>query len=137
MRFVPQEKVVKDTNQTSKLVELTKEFKFEAAHRLTNVAPEHKCGRLHGHSFIVEISVMGDVDPSSGWLIDFGDISKVVRPIIDDELDHRYLNEIEGMDNPTSENIAIWLWNRIKPSLPVLSAVMVQETATARAIYRG
>ena len=118
-------------------VEICKEFRFEAAHRLVEVSPEHKCGRLHGHSFRVEIKARGKIDPKTGWLYDFGDISKVVRPIIEDELDHRYLNEIEGLENPTSERIAEWLWQRLKQPIAGLQEIVVHETDTARCSYRG
>ncbi len=118
-------------------IEVIKEFKFEAAHRLTNVNPDHKCGRLHGHSFRVEIALEGTMNEKEGWLMDFGDISTVVKPIVDNELDHQYLNEIPDLGNPTSENISIWLWKRIKPLLPDLKSVTVHETCTARVIYRG
>jgi 6-pyruvoyltetrahydropterin/6-carboxytetrahydropterin synthase len=117
-------------------MEIFKEFTFEAAHRLPNLPPEHKCSRLHGHSFHVRICVTGPVGDSSGWVMDFGDIKAVCKPVID-ELDHRYLNEIEGLENPTSERIAQWLWQRIKPRLPQLSAVEVRETCTSGCRYRG
>lgn len=121
----------------SKRVEIVKEYTFEAAHRLTHVAPEHKCGRLHGHSFRVEVKLAGEIDPDTGWLIDFGEISGVVKPIVDGMLDHSYLNELPGLGNPTSENIAVWLWEKIKPQLTGLVEVVVHETCTARCIYRG
>jgi 6-pyruvoyltetrahydropterin/6-carboxytetrahydropterin synthase len=117
-------------------MEIFKEFTFEAAHRLPNLPPGHKCSRLHGHSFRVRICVRGDVGERTGWVMDFGDIKAVCKPVID-ELDHRYLNEIPGLENPTSERIAIWLWDRIRPMLPQLSAVEVRETCTAGCRYSG
>ena len=117
-------------------VELVKEFRFEAAHRLPMVPEGHKCARLHGHSFRFEIHVRGPVDPRSGWLIDYGEISDAVRPVRK-ELDHQYLNEIPGLENPTSEVLAAWIWVRVKPKLPNLSAVVVEETCTARCVFRG
>lgn len=117
-------------------VELIKEFRFEAAHRLPRVPEGHKCARLHGHSFRFEIHVRGPIDPETGWLMDYGDISKIVKPVRN-ELDHRYLNEIPGLENPTSEVLAAWIWARVKPNLPALSAVVVEETCTARCIFRG
>ena len=99
------------------IVTLVKEFTFEAAHRLPNVPPENKCRRLHGHSYGVEIHVTGEVDPGTGWLIDYADIKKAAGPIIE-RLDHRCLNEIEGLENPTSERIAAWIWKRVAPSSP-------------------
>jgi 6-pyruvoyltetrahydropterin/6-carboxytetrahydropterin synthase len=117
-------------------VEIYKKFSIEAAHRLTNLPPEHKCSRLHGHSFQVELRVSGEVDAEYGWVQDFGDISRIFRPIYE-QLDHHYLNEIEELGNPTSENLARWIWQRLKPDLPLLSAVIVRETCTAGCIYRG
>ncbi len=117
-------------------MEIFKEFTFEAAHRLPNLPPEHKCSRLHGHSFRVRVCVSGPVDEQTGWVMDFGDIKALCKPVID-ELDHRYLNEIPGLENPTSERIAMWLWNRIRPQLPQLSAVEVRETCTAGCRYEG
>jgi 6-pyruvoyltetrahydropterin/6-carboxytetrahydropterin synthase len=117
-------------------VELIKEYRFEAAHRLPNVPAGHKCARLHGHSFKVELEVAGPVDPASGWFIDFGRLDDVFEPLRL-RLDHYYLNEIEGLDNPTSENLARWIWERVRPSVPELTAVIVHETCDARCIYRG
>lgn len=117
-------------------MEIFKEFTFEAAHRLPNLPPEHKCSRLHGHSFRVRVCVAGPVDEGAGWVMDFGDIKAACKPVID-ELDHRYLNEIPGLENPTSERIAIWLWNRLRPLLPQLSAIEVRETCTAGCRYTG
>lgn len=117
-------------------MEIFKEFTFEAAHRLPNLPPEHKCSRLHGHSYCVRIWVSGPVTEPNGWVMDFADIKAACQPVID-ELDHRYLNEIEGLENPTSERIAQWLWQRIKPRLPQLSAVELRETCTAGCRYQG
>lgn len=117
-------------------VEIFKEFRFEAAHRLPNLPADHKCSRLHGHSFHVAVHVAGDVDPHSGWVIDFGDIKAAFQPL-EEELDHHYLNEVPGLDNPTSENIAIWIWDRLAPALPGLSKVVVRETCTSGCVYEG
>ena len=117
-------------------VEIFKEFRFEAAHRLPNLPADHKCSRLHGHSFHVAVHVAGDVDPHSGWVIDFGDIKAAFQPL-EEELDHHYLNEVPGLDNPTSENIAIWIWDRLAPALPGLSKVVVRETCTSGCVYKG
>ena len=117
-------------------VELRKTFQFEAAHLLPNLAKSHKCRRLHGHSFQAEIVVAGECDAKLGWLMDYADISEAFKPLWE-QLDHRYLNEIPGLDNPTSENIAAWIWERLKPTLPSLSEVVVAETCTARCVYRG
>ena len=117
-------------------MELFKEFRFEAAHRLPNVAEGHKCARLHGHSYQVTVHVEGTIDDERGWVIDFGDISAVVQPVIA-EIDHRYLNEILGLENPTSEVLARWIWYRLAGVLPGLSAVTIRETCTSGCIFRG
>ncbi len=113
-----------------------KEFSFEAAHRLPNVPPEHKCARLHGHSFHVRVSVRGAVGPTTGWVMDFADIKQAIAPI-EGQLDHRYLNEIPGLENPTSEVIARWIWQALIPALPGLEAIEVRETCTSGCVYRG
>ncbi|KLU15669.1 MULTISPECIES: 6-carboxytetrahydropterin synthase QueD [Xenorhabdus] len=113
-----------------------KDFQFEAAHHLPHVPEGHKCGRLHGHSFMVRLEVTGDVDPLSGWLMDFADVKAAFKPVWE-QLDHHYLNEIPGLENPTSEVLATWIWEKLKPTLPQLSAVMVKETCSAGCIYRG
>ena len=117
-------------------IELRKTFQFEAAHRLPRLPESHKCHRLHGHSFQTEIVVAGECDPRLEWLVDYADLSEAFRPLWE-QLDHRYLNEIPGLDNPTSENIAVWIWDRLKPRLPLLTEVVVAETCTARCGYRG
>jgi 6-pyruvoyltetrahydropterin/6-carboxytetrahydropterin synthase len=117
-------------------MEIFKEFTFESAHRLPNVAPGHKCGRLHGHSFRCEIHVRGEVGAETGWIMDFADIKKAFAPLYD-RLDHNYLNEIEGLSNPTSEVLAKWIWERLKPSLPGLSGIVIRETCTSGCAYRG
>ncbi len=117
-------------------VRLTKTFHFEAAHDLPTFPDGHKCRRLHGHSFRFEVIVEGEVDPAKGYLIDYGDIKKAAEPVVK-RLDHYYLNEVEGLSNPTSENLARWLWEKIKPALPELSEIVVHETCTTRCEYRG
>lgn len=117
-------------------MEIYKEFSFEAAHSLPHVPEGHKCGRLHGHSYKVQVHVSGDPDPHSGWIMDFAEIKEIVKPVIKD-LDHYYLNEIPGLENPTSEQLAIWLWRRIKPLLPALSKIVISETCTSACIYQG
>lgn len=113
-----------------------KEFTIEAAHRLPNVPQGHKCARLHGHSFRVEVHVQGPVDEGAGWVVDFADIKKAFTPLFE-QLDHHYLNEIEGLSNPTSENLAKWVWTRLRPELPLLSKVVVRETCNAGCVYQG
>jgi 6-pyruvoyltetrahydropterin/6-carboxytetrahydropterin synthase len=115
---------------------LRKSFQFEAAHLLPRLPKSHKCRRLHGHSFTAEIAVAGECDPNLGWLIDYAQISEAFKPLWE-KLDHRYLNNVAGLENPTSENIAIWIWNRLKPKLPQLTEVIVAETCTAKCVYRG
>jgi len=117
-------------------MEIFKEFTFEAAHRLPNVPQGHKCARLHGHSFRVTIHLHGVVEPDSGWVMDFADLKEVFQPL-HDQLDHHCLNEIDGLSNPTTENIARWIWQRIRPSLPGLSKVLVRETCTSGCVYQG
>jgi 6-pyruvoyltetrahydropterin/6-carboxytetrahydropterin synthase len=117
-------------------VEIYKEFKFEAAHRLINVPPTHKCARLHGHSYRVRVYLEGPLDPKTGWVMDFADLKKTCKPLID-SLDHAYLNDIEGLEQSTAERIAIWIWRKLRPSLPLLTRIEVRETATSGATYRG
>lgn len=117
-------------------MEIFKEFHFEAAHRLPYVPPGHKCARLHGHSFQVGIYVKGEVGETTGWVMDFADVSAAFRPLLE-QLDHYYLNDIEGLENPTSETIARWIWERLKPTLPALSQIVVRETCTSGCVYRG
>jgi 6-pyruvoyltetrahydropterin/6-carboxytetrahydropterin synthase len=117
-------------------MEIFREFTFEAAHRLPHVPEGHKCGRLHGHSYRVAVSVEGSVDGDSGWVLDFADVKAAFAPL-DEQLDHRYLNDVDGLDNPTSENLARWIWERLKQRLPELSQVIVRETCTTGCVYRG
>jgi 6-pyruvoyltetrahydropterin/6-carboxytetrahydropterin synthase len=117
-------------------VRLTHEFRFEAAHKLPRVPAGHKCARLHGHSFKIELSVRGPVDPETGWFIDFGVLTDAWDPI-HRLIDHNYLNDVAGLENPTSENLARWLWERLKPAIPSLERVTVFETCDARCEYEG
>ena len=117
-------------------MEVFKEFSFEAAHRLPNVPAGHKCARLHGHTFYVRLVVEGEVDEQMGWVMDFAEIKRQFRPLYE-QLDHNYLNDIPGLENPTSELLARWIWQRLKPTLPELSQVEIRETCTSGCIYRG
>ncbi len=117
-------------------VKLIKTFGFEAAHDLPTFPPGHKCRRLHGHSFRFDVIVEGEVDPARGYLIDYGDIKAAAEPLVK-RLDHYHLNEIEGLENPTSENLAKWIWEGLESSLPDLAAVIVHETCTTACEYRG
>jgi 6-pyruvoyltetrahydropterin/6-carboxytetrahydropterin synthase len=118
------------------MMEIFRGFTFEAAHRLPNVLDGHKCARLHGHSFRVDIYLAGPVNEHSGWIVDFSDIKKAFEQV-HNTLDHQYLNEIEGLENPTSENIARWIWQAIAPALPLLSKVVLHETCASGVVYRG
>jgi 6-pyruvoyltetrahydropterin/6-carboxytetrahydropterin synthase len=113
-----------------------KVFTLEAAHRLPHVPEGHKCARLHGHSFRIEIHVSGELDPHLGWVMDFADLKAAFQPLYD-QLDHHYLNDIEGLENPTSEMLARWIWQRLKPRLPLLSSVVVHETCTSGCRYQA
>lgn len=117
-------------------MDIFKVFQVEAAHHLPNVPAEHKCRRLHGHSFIIEIHVSGPVGEESGWVMDFADLKATFDPLYQ-QLDHNYLNEIPGLENPTSENLAKWIWQKLKPSLPLLSKVAVKETCNSGCVYLG
>jgi len=116
--------------------ELVKTFRFEAAHQLPNAPEGHKCRRLHGHNFRVDIHVTGPVDAHAGWVMDFSEIASVVGPVLD-RLDHRLLNDVLGLDNVTSETLAKHLWDHIQPDLPALSAITIWESDNSRCIYRG
>lgn len=117
-------------------MQIYKAFHIEAAHRLPNLPAEHKCSRLHGHSFRVEIHVGGPLDPKTGWIMDFADLKAAFAPVFE-SLDHRYLNEVAGLENPTSENLARWIWQKLKPGLPGLSKVVIAETCTSGCVYEG
>jgi len=116
-------------------MKLFKEFTFEAAHKLPLVPKDHKCFQLHGHSFKVRVFVEGAVN-ELGWVLDFADLNATCNPLIK-ILDHSYLNEIDGLENPTSENIAMWLWDRLIIELPQLSAIEIMETCSSGCIYSG
>ncbi len=117
-------------------MKLEKSFRFEAAHWLPKVPDGHKCKRLHGHSYQVTIVVEGEVDKEKGWVIDFGNIKEAFAPL-DQQLDHYCLNEIEGLENPTSELLAQWIWNRLIHKIPLLVEVAIEETCTSKCVYRG
>ncbi len=117
-------------------IELTKSFDFEAAHWLPTFPEGHKCRRLHGHSFHIDVIVSGEVDPAKGYLQDFGQIKAAIAPVRD-RLDHYLLNDIAGLENPTAEMLAKWVYDQLKATLPLLEAVRVRETCTSAAVYRG
>ena len=117
-------------------MDIYKEFYLESAHWLPHVPEGHKCGRLHGHSFKVILTVTGEPDPKTGWIIDFAEIKTIFQPLYD-QLDHACLNHIDGLENPTSEVLAQWIWKQLKPDLPLLSQIEVCETCTSGCVYCG
>lgn len=117
-------------------MELYRRFQIEAAHWLPNVPENHKCRRLHGHSFHIEIRVEGAIGEETGWVMDFSELKAAFQPLFE-QLDHRCLNDVEGLENPTSENLAVWIFDRLKPTVPMLTEVSVAETCNAGCVYRG
>lgn len=115
---------------------LSRKFRFEASHCLTHLAEDHPCHDLHGHSYNLEVAVTGEIDPESGFVVDYADIKRAVQPLLE-RLDHKHLNDIEGLEKPTTELIARWLWQKIIPVLPQLSLIAIQETPSTRCEYRG
>lgn len=117
-------------------MDIFKIFSIEAAHRLPHVSAGHKCARLHGHSFRIEVHVSGTPAADTGWVMDFADLKAAFAPVFE-RLDHHYLNEVPGLENPTSERLAIWIWDALKPQLPALSKIVVHETCTSGSVYVG
>lgn len=117
-------------------MEIFKVYKFDAAHRLPAAGAGHPCSDMHGHSFRIEIHIEGTVDEPAGWVMDFADIDGACEALLA-QLDHTYLNDVDGLANPTSENIARWIWARLIPKLPQLCKVVVQESAETGCVYRG
>ncbi|MFH0900103.1 MAG: 6-carboxytetrahydropterin synthase QueD [Pseudomonadota bacterium] len=117
-------------------VELAREYRFEASHRLPRVQANHRCAREHGHSYRVEIVLAGTVDEDTGFLVDYADMDRAMAPLLEC-LDHHSLNEVAGLENPTSEMLARWLWDGLLLSLPLLREVTVYETWRSRCTYRG
>ena len=115
--------------------EIARTFRVEAAHRLPHVLPDHKCSRLHGHSFEITLHVAGEVDPVLGWVLDYADIDAAFQPLFA-QLDHHYLNEVPGLENPTSEVLARWVFERVRLPRARLTAVTVAENCTARCTVR-
>jgi 6-pyruvoyltetrahydropterin/6-carboxytetrahydropterin synthase len=116
--------------------QLVREYRFEAAHRLPRVPASHPCSRIHGHSYHITVTITGQVDPDMGWIVDFAEIDEHVDEIVA-TVDHQLLNDIPGLENPTSEILAGWLWDRLQPDLPMLSEIVVSETPSSRCVYRG
>jgi 6-pyruvoyltetrahydropterin/6-carboxytetrahydropterin synthase len=117
-------------------MDIFKVFHIEAAHRLPNVPAGHKCARLHGHSFRVEVHVGGDPGAETGWVMDYADVKVAFAPVFE-RLDHNYLNDVPGLENPTSERLAMWIWDALKPTLTALSKIVVHETCTSGCVYSG
>lgn len=117
-------------------MEIYKEFSFDSAHFLPNVPDGHKCKEMHGHTYKLKVFIEGELDPVLGWIMDFKDLKDALLPVID-QLDHKLINNIRGLDNPTAENITVWIWNQIKPQLPLLSRIELYETPTTGVIYKG
>lgn len=117
-------------------MEIYKSFSFEAAHFLPNVPQGHKCRNMHGHSYKVIVFLKGKLDAHVGWVIDFAEIKAKVNPLIK-FLDHKILNEIEGLENPTAEHLTIWIWNKLKAELPQISKIELKETETSGCVYQG
>jgi len=112
------------------------EFSIAAGRRLTGVPDDHPCARIHGHTFLVRLTVSGPVDPHTGFVVDFGDVHRAFAPV-HDALDHRFLNDVPGLENPTSEHLAAWIWHRLAASLPGLSTIEITETGASGVIFRG
>ncbi|RTL74774.1 MAG: 6-carboxytetrahydropterin synthase QueD [Bradyrhizobiaceae bacterium] len=117
-------------------MKISQAFRFEAAHRLPNVSPAHRCHRMHGHSYRIEVVLNGSTDPHTGFVVDFFDVEEAFEPLLK-RLDHNCLNDVPGLENPTAENIAIWIWEKAKQRLPQLSSVRVYETPDCWAEYDG
>ncbi len=117
-------------------MQIFRSFSFDAAHRLPKVPEGHKCSNLHGHTFKIELYLSGEVSDERGWIVDFSEIKKIFKPLLE-QLDHHYLNDIEGLENPTSENIAVWIWEKVKPKIPLLCKIIVMETPQCGAVYEG
>jgi 6-pyruvoyltetrahydropterin/6-carboxytetrahydropterin synthase len=117
-------------------MEIYKEFSFDSAHFLPNVPVGHKCREMHGHTYRLKVFIKGGLDPNLGWIMDFKDLKDALIPVID-QLDHKLINNIGGLENPTAENITVWIWQQIKPSLPLLSRIELYETPTTGVIYAG
>ncbi len=118
------------------IADIVRTYRVDAAHRLPRLPPDHKCSRMHGHGYLVEVRVRGRVGEDTGWVMDFADVDRAAEPVVR-ALDHRCLNDVEGLPNPTAELLAKWIWDRLAPSLPGLREVSVAETPHARAIYGG
>lgn len=114
--------------------ELKQHFQIESARFLPHLPKEHPCSRMHGHSFKIILTLVGDVDPKIGWVIDYNDIQAAMKPFLE-KIDHRVLNEVEGLENPTSELLAVWIYERARKVLPQLTRVTIAETPLTECSY--
>ena len=113
-----------------------KEFTFDSAHKLPNVPDGHKCKNLHGHTYKLTVYLEGEIDEKLGWVMDFNELKQVMKPLLN-RMDHHYLNDLPGLENPTSEVLVRWIWNQVQPALPLLSKIELRETPTSGVIYEG
>jgi 6-pyruvoyltetrahydropterin/6-carboxytetrahydropterin synthase len=120
----------------SYIMTIYKIFRFDAAHYLPNVPADHKCGGMHGHTYTLKVSVSGKPSIYTGWIMDFSELKGIVEPWVN-LLDHHVLNDIEGLENPTAEILCLWLWKNLKPELPGLSCIEINETPDSGVVYEG
>lgn len=117
-------------------MEIFREFTFDAAHRLDHLPEGHKCARVHGHTYRLTVFVNGALDPDLGWIVDFAEVKRLTNEVID-TLDHHFLNEVEGLEQPTTELICVWIWDRLKPKLPGLCRLKLWENQNSGCTYAG
>jgi 6-pyruvoyltetrahydropterin/6-carboxytetrahydropterin synthase len=117
-------------------MQIFKQFTFDSAHFLPNVPAGHKCREMHGHTYRLVVYIEGELDPTVGWVMDFAELKRVIGPVVK-AVDHKLLNDIPGLENPTCERIAIWIWDRIKPEIPLLKKIELHETPTSGVVYDG
>lgn len=120
----------------SYIMTIYKIFRFDAAHYLPNVPADHKCGRMHGHTYTLKVSVSGKPSIHTGWIMDFSELKGIVKPWVT-LLDHHVLNDIEGLENPTAEILCLWLWKNLKPAMRGLSRIEINETQDSGVVYEG
>ncbi len=117
-------------------LEVFREFTFDAAHRLENLPEGHKCARMHGHTYRLRVHVGGSIDERVGWIVDFAEVKRLTNEVIG-ELDHRVLNEVQGLEQPTTERIVVWIWDRLRERLPGLARLELWENANSGVAYSG
>lgn len=117
-------------------MKIFKEFTFDSAHFLPNVPDGHKCKNMHGHTYRLTVFFEGQLVKDLEWVVDFAEVKKIINPIIN-QIDHKLINDIEGLENPTCERVAVWLWNKIKPKMPQLTEIKLNETPTSGVVYDG